>query len=220
VGFQNGLAISYVKLGEISVELGAYEEAEVYYKQAAAIWEKLVLIAPQYAEFQRFLSLIQERIQKLENLPILILQYQIQQTKDTTQIYAYYAALVDTLRSRASQQFRYVEDLSQSLNSHAWYGLFLGEFAQAEAPIQEAMGLPYKNSYLPTNLAPALLFQGKKKEALKVYASCRNKPFEVGSYKTYADAFLDDMKAFEQAGIIPEAYKADVEEVKQLLSHP
>ncbi|MEO1808349.1 MAG: tetratricopeptide repeat protein, partial [Bacteroidota bacterium] len=217
VSFQNGLAISYVKLGEISVELGAYEEAEGYYKQAAAIWEKLVIIAPKYVEFQRFLSLIQERIQKLEDLPILILQYQIQQTQDTTQIYAYYAALVDTLRSRISQQPRYVEDLSQSLNSHAWYGLFLGAFTQAEALIQEAMALPYENVYLPINLAPALLFQGKKKEALKVYGSYRDQPFEV---KTYADAFLDDMKAFEKAGIIPEAYKADVEEVKQLLSNP
>ncbi|MEL6698683.1 MAG: hypothetical protein AAFP89_20740, partial [Bacteroidota bacterium] len=112
------------------------------------------------------------------------------------------------------------EDLSQSLNSQARYGLFLGEFAQAEALIQEAMALPYENGYLPTNLAPALLFQGKKKEALKVYTSYRDQPFEVGSYKTYADAFLDDMKAFERAGIIPEAYKVDVEKVKQLLSNP
>ncbi|MEO0638209.1 MAG: hypothetical protein AAFY70_00680 [Bacteroidota bacterium] len=200
--------------------MGAYEEAEGYYKQAAAIWERLVIIAPQYAEFQRFLSLIKDRIQELEDLPILILQYQIQQTQDTSQIYAYYAALVDTLRSRVSQQPRYVEDLSQSLNSQAWYGLFLGKFATVEALIQEALALPYKNIYLPTNLAPALLFQGEKKQALKVYTSYRDKPFEVGSYKLYADAFLDDMKAFEQAGIIPEAYKADVEEVKQLLSHP
>ncbi|MFN0216669.1 MAG: tetratricopeptide repeat protein [Saprospiraceae bacterium] len=70
-----------------------------------------------------------------------------------------------------------------------------------EADVREGMALDPENKYLPSNLAPALLFQGKKDAALAEYKKWMDKPFGVQDYPTYREAFLDDLNTFEKAGI-------------------
>lgn len=63
-----------------------------------------------------------------------------------------------------------------------------------------------RNAY--TNLAPALLFQGKVKEAKTLYCQ----------YKVdLKDKFLNDFIEYEYFGIIPDERKADVEKIKAML---
>jgi tetratricopeptide (TPR) repeat protein len=62
VGFKNGLAISYVKLGEVAEEPS---QKRTHYQKAEQLWVELTEAFPDYAEFQRFLGLIRERLADL-----------------------------------------------------------------------------------------------------------------------------------------------------------
>ncbi|MFM9948714.1 MAG: hypothetical protein ACKV1O_12315, partial [Saprospiraceae bacterium] len=62
----------------------------------------------------------------------------------------------------------------------------------------------------------SLLFQGKTEAALREYEKWKDLPYRENYLPFYRDAFLSDFAAFENAGIIPEARKADVEAVRKL----
>lgn len=64
VSFKNGLAISYVKLGEINEKIEKKAEATAYYQQAAALWSQLVQSAPQYVEFKKNFQWVQNKLAK------------------------------------------------------------------------------------------------------------------------------------------------------------
>ncbi len=79
------------------------------------------------------------------------------------------------------------------------------------------MALQTENKYLPTNLAPALLLQGRYKSALAEYNKWEDKPFGEQNLPTYRVAYLDDLNTFEKAGIIPAARMKDVAAVRKIL---
>lgn len=79
------------------------------------------------------------------------------------------------------------------------------------------MALGTDNKYLATNLAPALLLQGKYKEALAEYNTYKDQNFGQQNLATYRAAFLDDLRAFEEAGIIPPERMDEVAAVRLVL---
>lgn len=86
---------------------------------------------------------------------------------------------------------------------------FSGKFKEGEKYSLEALKVDSNGNYAYTNLAPALLFQGKVQEAEELYRK----------YKVdFKDAFLDDFAEFERLGVIPEERKADVERIKAMLN--
>ena len=67
VTFKNGLAISNYKLGEINCDhLSDRPKAKAWFQQAEALWLELVRDAPQYAQFQQFLGIVQQDLAALE----------------------------------------------------------------------------------------------------------------------------------------------------------
>ena len=62
--------------------------------------------------------------------------------------------------------------------------------------------------WIASNLAAALLFQGKYAEAEKIYRQYKDEQ---------KDSFLDDFKQFAEAGVIPKEYEVDVEKIKKIL---
>jgi tetratricopeptide (TPR) repeat protein len=67
VSFKNGLAISYAKLGEINRDhLSDRPKAKAWFQQAEVLWVELVRDAPQYAQFQKFLGIVQQVLGVLE----------------------------------------------------------------------------------------------------------------------------------------------------------
>lgn len=94
------------------------------------------------------------------------------------------------------------------LGNQAYGAILQGNFVDAESFSREALMMDSTQHWIATSLAAALLFQGKTTEAEKVYRQYS---------KELRNSFLNDFKAFEKAGVIPEKRKKDVERIKQLL---
>ncbi len=101
------------------------------------------------------------------------------------------------------------EDYSITIGSHSFCCMFMQEFSKAEQYAREGIEVDPTQTFIYSNLAPSLLFQGKYKEAEEIYKK----------YKLeLKDSFLSDFEQFETEGIIPEIYQSDVEKIKQLLN--
>ncbi|MFN0036897.1 MAG: leucine-rich repeat domain-containing protein [Saprospiraceae bacterium] len=110
--------------------------------------------------------------------------------------------------------------LANRYNDLAWHQLLSGQFSEAERSLRRGLELDSTVMILYSNLPPALLFQddpAKEAEALRLYAEWKNKDYDPPRYPKYRDVFLDDLKAFEAASIIPAPRQAAVAQVKKLL---
>ena len=110
-------------------------------------------------------------------------------------------------------------NLGSSYGSLSWYQLFEKQFANAEQSAQEALdpktfkkndGYDSAMVWVNTNLALALLYQGKYAEAEKIYLALKNQPYNKSTYK---EAFLADLDELGKAGITHK----DVEKIRILL---
>lgn len=83
------------------------------------------------------------------------------------------------------------------------------EFAQAELYAREGIEVDPCQTFIYSNLASSLLLQGKYAEAEQIYRQYKDE---------LKKGFLYDFKQFEEAGIIPDKYKSDVERIKRQLN--
>ncbi|MEI9944287.1 MAG: tetratricopeptide repeat protein [Chitinophagaceae bacterium] len=167
-------------------------------------------------------------LQNLENtfyigkklIPINELKQKIDEAADngvkitlSQQLIRNYQSLID------SGYTQLAGELGSSYGNLAWYLLFEKKFADAERSAREALeprtfkkNVDYDISinWVNTNLALALLFQGKYAEAEKIYLSFKDRPNGKGTYK---DTFLGDIDEMEKAGITHK----DVKKIRELL---
>ena len=99
--------------------------------------------------------------------------------------------------------------LANTLNTLANNCLFRKCYADAERYARQAIEKDTSQTLFQTNLAPALLFQGKYKEAEKIYRQYKEEQ---------KDSFLDDLKLFGETGVIPNECEEEVEKIKYLLN--
>ena len=125
-------------------------------------------------------------------------------------LFELYLAKQDTLKFRAAVASRY--------NSLAWSQILRREYAAAEKTLRHGIALDSTYMILYTNLAPALLFQGKFEAAKAQYLYWKDKEFNQLDLSTYRDAFWADFRSFEDADCIPPERLADVAAIKKLLS--
>lgn len=219
VDFKSALAATFSQLGMFyqqhypgnSLALTNLEWSENEYKELTKNY-------PDFVDFQNTLKEIQKVIFEIKHDPIFLIKTRIHNTPDTLTQYQLYKTLCDSIRIRLVLKPEYKSNLADALNSRAWLGFFFKKFAEVEADIREAIALQTDNKYLMTNLAPALLLQGKQKAAIAEYQKWKDKPFEEVGLTTYKAAFLDDLNAFEKAGIIPKNRLGDVAEIRKLLT--
>ena len=96
-----------------------------------------------------------------------------------------------------------------TLNNLSFNLIFMKDYSKAEELAIEGLSTDSTKHWIATNLAAALLFQGKFEEAEKIYRQ----------YKVeLREPFLDDFMQFEKAGVIPKKYEADVEKIKKILN--
>ena len=107
-----------------------------------------------------------------------------------------------------SDKSNYKEQLNGILVNQSFNAIFEKQYAESETYSKEALEVDSTKHIAYSNLAAALLFQGKYQEAEKIYRQ----------YKAeLKDGFLSDFEEFTKTGVIPKNREEDVERIKQLL---
>lgn len=99
-------------------------------------------------------------------------------------------------------------DYAIHLGGQSYYCIFAKQYAEAEQYAREGLAIDATKHYIYSNLAAALLFQGRYEEAEQIYRQYKDE---------LKDSFLDDFKQYAEAGVIPEERKTDVERIKRLI---
>ena len=130
--------------------------------------------------------------------------------KNYNKAYEAHSQFLKTLTERYGlNSSEWKEKIEEALINTAYYALTVGHFLEAEQCAQKCITINGTQHIAFTNLAAALLFQGKYDEAEKLYSKYKGE---------LLDSFLEDFKNFEEAGVIPEERKEDVERIKKILN--
>ena len=190
VSILNHLAILYINIQRP-------EKSEAKYKEALDICHRLALVNPQIYEHNVAVT--------LNNLASLY--HNTQRFKESEAMYK--EALEIYHRLAAVNPYAFDSYKSQTLRGLSSNFLFTKRYAEAEKYARESLKVYDEQHLVYTNLAAALLLQGKYTEAEKFYNLYKDE---------LKDNFLDDFKKFAEAGIIPEKRKEDVERIKRILT--
>lgn len=95
--------------------------------------------------------------------------------------------------------------------------LFAREYTNSESAGRRGLEHDSTQIWIYTNLAHALLFQGKYPEAEKIYLSLKGKMSEHDRTKTYTEILLSDFEELEKKGAIPLNSKNEVNKIIALL---
>ena len=137
------------------------------------------------------------------------LQQLYEQEKKNSQAYQCYKQNIPLLKTLyQSDKSNYKEQLNGILVNQSFYAIFEKQYAEAETYSKEALEVDSTKHIAYSNLAAALLFQGKYQEAEKIYLQ----------YKAeLKDGFLSDFEEFARTGVIPKNREKNVEKIKQIL---
>ncbi len=112
---------------------------------------------------------------------------------------------------RYSQNPRIRTFLTQNLGRLSWYRLFAEDFKGAEAAARRGLEVDQSETWILTNLATALLFQNRYKEAEPIYQQLKD---QLNNEElTWIEGFLADLAELKAAGIT----HPDVDKVRALL---
>ena len=181
------LADSQVNQGEYAEAITPFEKALKFYKKEAE-QEKSI---DYYTEIMLWLHQLYGQEKKYSqayqcfkrNIPLLKTLYQ-------------------------SDKNNYTELLKSILVSQSFYSIFEKQYVEAENYSREVLEVDSTKHVAYSNLAAALLFQGKYQEAEKIYRQYKSELKET---------FFSDFEEFSKAGVIPKNREEDIEKIKQLL---
>jgi tetratricopeptide (TPR) repeat protein len=94
-------------------------------------------------------------------------------------------------------------DLTQAYTDAGWNAILAGRAAEAVPHLEAALSLNPDSLWNTVNLGHANLFLGRYADAIKLYASVRDRNRGEGGKRTYADEIRDDFALFRRLGITP-----------------
>lgn len=193
----SSLAIMYYKAQR-------FTESETMYLDALTIYRRLAQNNPQVYEPRLATSLYSlgliywQQDQHLQAIPIF------------EEALEHYRTLVLHNPSNKRWYNNTIQLLTQLYQTQSSQCLYAGQLEKAEQYARKTLSTDSTQLVTNTNLAAALLFQGKYDEAETVYRQYKDE---------LKEAFLQGFIDFEAASIIPEERKNDVERIKQLLNN-
>lgn len=187
---------SLMVLAQLYLQQGQFLKAIPVYEESLAICRRIAQDNPEYKN------------DYIESLYWLIQLYPM--TEEHEKYYEVNEEWLPILKAFYQEDVKkYQNDYSSSLGNQSFQCIFVKQFEKAEQYAREGLAIDPSKLFIQTNLAAALLFQGKYTEAEQIYSQ----------YKAeLKDSFLQDLNDFEAAGIIPEERKADVKKIRKLLS--
>lgn len=194
--YEPNLAMSYNNLAVLYSNTQRFNEAEQMYKTALEIRKRLADANPQAHKPDLAKSYIG-----------LALLYSNTQRFNETEL-MYKAALEIFKRLANANPKTYEPYLTDCYVNISYVSILTKQFTLAETYSKEALEVDSTKHIAYSNLAAALLFQGKYQEAEKVYRQYKSEQKE---------GFLSDFEEFTKAGVIPKNREEDVEKIKKIL---
>ena len=194
--YEPNLATTLYNIGLLYIQQQQYHQAIEVYEGALMIYRKLKVSNPSYDYLYHY-SL-----------------YWLIQLYSTTDNHSRYYEINEEWLPIVKRDYQedaesYQEDYVKALDSQSFLCIFVGQLEQSEQYAREALSLDAMKHSIASNLAAALLLQGKYAEAEAIYRQYKDE---------LKDSFLGDFEEFEEAGVIPEERKADVERIKKMLN--
>ncbi len=205
------VALTLNNLGVLYRQKNSFDAAEAAFKRALEINERLAANNPQAYEPDVAMTL-----NYLGNLYGAINDYNsvVEVSKKTL-----------IIRQRIFTEFLNENtslDLAHAYGNLSWYLLFIKRFVDAEeaalaglniSGFDKPAGFDKQTERIYSNLAAALLFQGKYEKAEKIYKQFIDKPYN--EEKLWNEVFIFDLDELEKAGIT----HPDVKKIKELLTN-
>ena len=219
-----------------------FSESEAYYKEALKYRRHLVEIDPRtyesdMAQTLHNLAILYSNIQRFtESEAIFKELLEIRRRLAVSNPQAYESGLAATLNGIANLYFsleRYtdseemykealiIDNRLAKINPKVYehyvveiYGkmsnlyLYMENYPKAEQSAKNGIALDSTQHWIASSLAIALLSQGKYDEAEKIYRQYKDE---------LKDGFLDDIKQFSEAGLVPKERESDIEKIRHIL---
>ena len=193
--YEPGVAATLYGLGRLKVQQKLYPDAITSFEEALEIYRRLAKINPAQQQWYKG---------SLYNLSQL---YPV--VKNYSAAYRINKERLSILKKKYEENPDAVKrDYAVELVSQSRYALFMKQYAESEQCAREGLIIDSTKTFIYSNLAAALLFQGKYAEAEKIYREYKSE---------LKDSFLDDFRQFAEAGVIPKEREADVERIKRML---
>ena len=173
-----------------------FDQAEKYYLRALEIYERLAKAHPEAYEAKVAMT--------LNNLAVL---YKDTQRFDKAEKYYLRALEIQERLAKAHPEV-YGQDYAGCLHNASYFSLQVQNYAQAEEYSREALKWS-DDINIYTNLAAAILLQGRFEEAKQIYLTYKD---------DLRDAFLNDFQTLKDNNAIPEHLIDDVEKIIELLN--
>lgn len=236
--YRPGLASSLINYGFMLYNWGHFEQCGAMFEEGIQLWRSMISeghneyelslaeALTSYAQSEQMCGQHQKGISKAEEAKEICLRHldEAQDLYITTLVslgnlyvraesyekaYETYDELHPLLKSRFQErQERMPGDYIIQLGNESYSCIFVKKFSKAEQLSREALNIDITQKWLFTNLATALLLQGKYEEAEEIYLYLKPE---------LLDDMLNDLDLFEKAGVIPKDRMADVERIRKLL---
>ena len=216
------LGMSYHALGRLQAEndetwktqgmghlRAAIERLEVYpddLPQKESFVQLIIYLANEFESFDQILSSLHHKIEPHENA--------LQAASNEADKAPHQQQIVNILEEAKKDHPDHaplLERLGNEYGGLAWYLLFAKDFPAAEQAARKGLAIQPELEWINTNLAPALMYQGKWKDAEAIYSTFKGKPYD--EERTWTEVFLADLAALEAAGVT----RPDVEKARALL---
>jgi hypothetical protein len=193
--YEDDLASSIAQLANIYANSGDYADQEKTISEAVEIFKKLTAQNPRkyaygYASTSFNMCIGKYNLHKYAECKELALQA-AEIYKQIAKVYPEYKTMV-----------------ARSFNMASYSSMMAQDFASAQKYAEQAFAADSIN-YAKVNIAMAMLLQGNLEGAKVIYNTNKDK---------LRDSLLGDIADYEEQGIIPDARKADVAKMKELLN--
>lgn len=192
-----------VRVADMLTEIGIMYFRESQYPEAIASFKEAL---PYYQERATNSSYYLNR----ETVVLYYLSMIYEETNNFAECFQTNKVLIPLMRTGyESNPDSFRRDFVNTMGNQSYNALIMKDFAESEKQAKDALAIDPSQHWIVTNLAAALLFQGKYEEAEKTYLQYKEE---------LKENFLNDFNDFEAAGIIPETHHAEVERIKQILN--
>ena len=194
--YEPGVAQTQYNIGLLKVNQEQYTDAIPAFEEALDIYRRLAKVNPAQQQWYEgslyYLSILYPTVNNYSAA------YRINQE---------WLPILKTNNEDSPDDWR--SYYTETLGSQSFYAILMKQHAESEQLAREGLAVDSSRHFIYTNLAAALLFQGKYTEAEKIYRQYKDE---------LKDSFLNDFKQFAEADVIPKEREADVEKIKQMLN--